>query len=327
MLKLSSLIELYLRENGYDLADNTVDGKKRAFRYLIEAIGNKAVERVRRADCEKLKSFLVTPAEEGGRGLARTSANMMLRDLSSTFKWAMEVKEMISANPFKSVRQFKVGQTRVNTFTNEQFYALLEYASPIWQARLWAGRLGMRRGEVLNMTQADIDGDYILIQPKTATNDTWPWQAKDRECRAVPILGGLREALDALPCFYPTLSRTLYGNLLSMQQHGVITQRRCKQPDGNFNRDFRKLQMKVFGKIKGTFHDLKRTFVTASLEAHIPIHIVAAVTGTREKTLSAHYTVVRQSFVDQSRRAIEKSIKIGPLEGVNPDPMALNKAG
>ena len=131
MLKLSTLIDFYFEANSYQLQENTIDGKSRAFRYLIEAVGNKTIERFGVDDAETFKKFLIVE-----KALAKTSANMMLRDVGSIFSWAVNVKEWLDKNPFKQVKQFKVQQNRVNVYEDEQFATLMNAASPIWQIRL-----------------------------------------------------------------------------------------------------------------------------------------------------------------------------------------------
>jgi len=304
MLKLSTLIDFYFEANSYQLQENTIDGKSRAFRYLIEAVGNKTIERFGVDGAETFKKFLIVE-----KALAKTSANMMLRDVGSIFSWAVNVKEWLDKNPFKQVKQFKVQQNRVNVYEDEQFATLMNAASPIWQIRLLLGRSGLRRGEALNLTKDNIRDGFIFIEPKRDTADTWLWTAKDYECRVVPLCDQLEELLSEAG-YYVSLSKRLYSNCLRHHRQGRLSATRKKVPDQNFNRDFRLLELAAFGKRIGIFHDLRRTFITASLEENIPIQTIQAVSGiAKTRTLMTHYAVVRRSSVEGVREILNSSLK------------------
>ena len=306
MLKLSGVLKIYLDANGYQLAESTCEGKQRAFKYLIEAVGNKMITTLDIDCCEAFKKYLVV-----NRCLAKTSANMMMRDVGSIFGWAVKVKELLKTNPFYSVKQFKVEQNRVNIYTAEQFTAMMQVASHIWQIRLLLGRSGLRRGEVLNLHKGNVREGYLYIEPKKTTDETWQWRAKDYECRIVPAPDRLGELLERQPCYYVALSERLYGNLLKMLRKGVLSARKKKCPDQNFNRDFRLIELAAFGKRIGYFHDLRRTFITTSLECGVPLHAVQATSGiAKTKTLMTHYSIVRQSSLDCVRETLNNSLKI-----------------
>ncbi len=306
MVKLTSAISLYLQENFY-LAHKTKDGKRRAFRYLVEVLGDKLINSLTLDHCEHYKRYLLV-----GRGLAKSSANIMMRDVGSVLQWAVEVKKLMPENPMAKVKQFKVGQNKIHIWESEHFWQMMEYASPIWQIRLLLGRCGLRRGAVLNITRDNIRDGYIFVEPKRETETTWPWAAKDHECRAIPMPDSFDDYLALTACYYPAVSVRVYENSLRLQKRGLLTETRRKTPDQNFNRDFRDLQMAAFGKLAGSFHDLRRTFITAALEGHIPLHVVKALSGhSKTETLMTYYTAVRESMLESARGILNNSIKKG----------------
>lgn len=303
MVKLTTLCAVYLQENP-QLKTKTKDGKRRAFRYLVHIAGDKTIDKLTIDDCHQFRNKLLA------WGLQRSSVNIALRDVSSVLQWAMSVKQVLAANPMRQVKQLKTSRV-ITTFSNPQFWQMMECASPIWRARLLAGRSGLRRGEVLNLTQDDIRDGYILIQPKHQTADTWQWEPKAGEHRAVPLLQELAELLPKLE-YYPMLSRRLCDNNLILQDKGLLVECRRDVPDQNFNRDFRQLQQRAFERVVGRFHDLRATFVTASLEAGIPIHVVQHWAGHRQvKTTLTYYGMVRKSFEESQRPIFENTLKIG----------------
>lgn len=314
MVKLTTLCAVYLQENP-QLKLKTKDGKQRAFRYLTHICGDKTADKLTIDDCHQFRNKLLA------WGQKRSSVNIALRDVASVLQWAVAVKQVLTANPMRQVKQLKTSRV-ITTFSNHQFWRMVECASPIWRARLLAGRFGLRRGEVLNLTQDDIRDGYMLIQPKNRTADTWQWEPKAGEHRAVPLPAELAEFLPQLE-YYPTLSRRLLDNNLILQDKELLAECRRDCPDQNFNRDFRLLQQRAFGQVVGRFHDLRATFVTASLEAGIPIHVVQQWAGHRQvKTTLTYYGMVRKSFEESQRPVLESSLKIGLPEkgGVDQTP-------
>lgn len=301
MVKLSTLICVFLQENP-QLKYRTVDGKQRAFRYLSQIVGDKTVDKLTVDDCHKFRNTLLDWS------LQRSSVNIALRDVASVLEWAVSVKQILPTNPMRLVKQLKTSRV-ITTFSNEQFWQMMKVASIIWQARLLAGRYGLRRGEVLNLTRDDIHDGYIFIQAKNETDSTWTWEPKTNECRAVFLPTELAELLPRLT-FYPMLSKRIYNKNLILQDKGLLTECRRDCPDQNFNRDFRQLQRMAFGKTVGRFHDLRATFVTSSLEAGVPIHAVQRLAGHRKvQTTMTYYTAVRPAFMESQREVVENSLK------------------
>jgi integrase len=308
MIRISSLIQAYL-EQEFHLGWKTKDGRERSFRYLIYAVGDKLVTKLSRDDLENFKGWLIKDQK-----LAKSSANSHIRDIVRVLNWAVEVKRVIAESPAVGFKQFRTTPSPIRTYEDAQFGELLKAASPIWQARLWAGRFGLRRGEALNLTKANIRDGYMFVEPKKPGRDgaTWLWEPKTHECRAVPLPEPLTDLLDVLPCCYPMLSMRLYGRLMKLNKRGLLSEKKRGCPDQNFNRDFRLLQQRAFGKVIGSFHDLRRTFITASLELGIPLHVVQAMSGHKKiETLMTYYTRVRWSAVESAKELLHNSVKTG----------------
>jgi integrase len=306
MVKLTTLLAVYLSENP-QLKSKTRKSKRWAFGHLVYHLGDKLVENLTVDDCHRFRSALLAT------GLQHSSVNIALREVAAVLEWAVVVKQILPANPMRQVKQLKTSRV-ITTFSVLQFWRMMDCASPIWRARLLAGRFGLRRGEVLNLTQNDFRDGYILVQPKRRTAETWQWEPKTGESRAVPLLDELARILP--DGFYPMLSCRLYDNNLILQDKGLLTEERRECPDQNFDRDFRRLQMRTFGRCIGQFRDLRVTFVTASLEEGVPIHVVQRFAGHKSiSTTMTYYTLVRQSFAESQREKLENSLKKGlPLK-------------
>ena len=100
-------------------------------------------------------------------------------------------------NPFRYVRKPEVAQGEIHVYSDEECQRMLNVAqeSQIGHPVRWdiiilmALCTGMRRGELLNTTWADIDFEKqkVRVSPKADTEHTWLWHIKDTD-RCVFIL-------------------------------------------------------------------------------------------------------------------------------------------
>jgi len=86
----------------------------------------------------------------------------------------------------------KVPQKVVRLLNENEFQRILNTATvPLWKARiLLAKTVGLRRGEILNLTVNDVNFDKakIIVPPKADSKHTWRWVVKDKERREFPVL-------------------------------------------------------------------------------------------------------------------------------------------
>jgi len=157
---------------------------------------------------------------------------------------------------------------------------------------------GLRRGEVLNLTWADIDfeGQLIRVVPKKETKRLLEWEPKDHENRVVPISDETTQLL---------------ANLQVQCEEGhpyvFITPRRLRRillrrelgewyPDSevvnNIARDFGVIRLHA-GVAKCTLHDLRRSAITKWAQK-LPIQVVQQLAGHSDiSTTSKYYITVR----------------------------------
>jgi len=306
MVTLRSLCKRYLEERHYDLEDSTREGTERAFRWLAEAVGNKLIDQLDHEDGQRFKNWLI----ETGR--AKTSANIYLRAVNPVFVYAVAMG-LIKVNPFAAVKEFRITRKPVRIYEAWQVERLVKFAgSPQWQGLILAGYLtGLRRGALLNLTKENIRSGFVYVEPKRATDRTWPWEPKDRELRKVPVPADLESFLTSLPNFYPLLTPARTQGILKMQQAHILTSRIRKCPLQNFWRAFRYIQLRAFGKRVGDFHMLRKSYGT-QMCAHLPDYFVMKLLGhTNHKTMT-YYMASRESQFDFARQIASESIKMPP---------------
>ncbi len=313
MLKIRTLAEEYFQENFF-YAKKTRCNTIRAFQYLADLSGNITIDRLDFTHLEKFRNWLL----QSGRG--KNTANIYLRSLSPVFAWAVQ-RQLVRVNPAVGVKQFKVCQKPIRVYTDAEFERLYRAApSERWRAILLTARTtGLRRGELLNLTQDNIRQGFVFVEPKRETRTTWPWEPKDKEIRKVPLIKDAAILLSALSCYYPLLAPAVYDNCLRLRAAGVMSEDRRKCPDLNFERTWWKIQIKAFGRRIGSFHDLRRTYLTEMCD-NLPEYFVLRLSGhSNSKTLQTYYTSVRESMFDTAREIASGEQKRASLEGSQPE--------
>jgi len=310
MLKLKTLCQQFLAENYLLYADSTRDTTERSFRYLVMAKGNRQIDRVTRADIEYYRNWLVKT------GRSKTTANIYVRALSPVFEWARVSKKLITENPIRGVKQFRITRKPIFIYEDWQVQRMLRFANIRWQGIiLTAWTTGLRRGAILNLTLNNIRGGYIYVEPKRNTSVTWEWEPKDKEIRKVPVTDDVKRIIDKLDRFYPFIPAKTYQRFLHLNSLGLLSGRERRCPDWNFRRDFVKIQRRAFGRQIGDFHSLRKTFTTRMCEI-LPEHFVMRLTGHNSLKTMTYYLASRESYYTDARRIAQSGIKMGPLKKV-----------
>lgn len=305
MVKLRTLCQNYLAENFW-LAESTKETTERAFRYLIQAIGNRNIDRVNFKHCSHYKGWLL----KTGRG--RTTANIYLRSLSPVFFWAIRLG-LLEQNPCCGVKQFKVTKRPIRVYEDWQIERMFRFASnKRWQAILLCARTtGLRRGEILNLTLDNIRGGFIFVEPKRDSKTTWLWEPKDKEIRKIPLIEPLAELIKSLGSrSYPMLSAARYSNIMKLKAAGLLTDRIRRCPEQNFRRTFVNIQRRAFGRQIGDFHSLRKTYTTSMCE-QLPEHFVMRLTGHSSLKTMTYYLASRESYYETAKEIASKAIKNG----------------
>ena len=308
MMKSHTLCQLFIEENRWNYEQSTLEVFRQAFAHFVEAIGNKMIESIAPIDGERFKGWCMDS------GKAKTSANMWLRAISRVFNWSVEEKQILTDNPLRRTRQFRITREPVKFYEDWQVERMLRFAPNLrWKGIiLCAWTTGLRRGAIMNLTMDNIRNDYIHVEAKRKTDLTWPWESKTKETRRVPMIEQLKEIIDLLGCHYPFLTHQRYAHLLYLQRTDLLTELQRKRPEDNFRRTFVGIQRRAFGRQIGDFQRFRKTYVTNMVE-QLPEHIVMSLTGHKCRKTLAYYTGVRESFYEQARKIVTDRLKNGSL--------------
>lgn len=304
MIKLTTLCRNYLAAQFW-LADSTQETTERAFRYLVGFVGDLCIDRLTFQHAERYRNWLLKS------GRSKNTANIYLRSLKPVFGWAIRLK-LLGENPV-TVKSFKVTQKPIRVYEDWEIQRMLRYSPcSAWRLRLMLGRYcGLRRGEVLNLTLNNVRNGFVFVEPKRNTKTTWEWEPKDKEIRKIPLPDSLAAVMRSCTCLYPAIGARRYGTLLRLMDAGLLTGRRRRCPVENFRREFVRIQRRAFGRQIGTFHDLRRTYIT-EMASSLPEYFVCKLSGHSDtRTMVTYYTAIRESQYQDARRIAENATKNG----------------
>ncbi len=310
-LRLSELCECYL-EATLTLAPSTMALCRRAFDVLIAAVNDRKIRTFEYAHAQRFQRHVRRS------GLTETTTNIYCKAVRPAFRWAMRSK-MLFADPFDGLTMFAEIANDIRILEPSEFERLYDEAgSDIWRARLLAAKTaGLRRGEVLHLTRADVDfrRDVITVQPKAETALTWRWVPKDKDRRRVPLIADLKVLLVSIAGELPDdqpyllLTPTRYGRMIAARDDGRLSDHMRLCPDHQVSKTFRDMCCRA--KVSGvTFHDLRRTCITEWYEAGLEWHEGMKLAGHSDvKTTIKYYVASRDTLVDKARRASQRMLK------------------
>lgn len=325
MTNLVSLCAEYLRTRSHELEGSTQQLTSRACRWFelwqqkrqeSEGIEPAPVTGLTKAHGNLFKNWLI----DTGRG--KNTANIYLRAIRPVLGYGVEAG-YITANPFTGVREFAITRRPVTIYEDWQFERMLDFLPrPTkedpqrdirWLGLLWGARTtGFRRGELLTLTWDNIRGGMVWVEPKVATDKTWPWEPKTREVRKVPLAPQFAEVLGYFKDrHYPLLCQATVESMLEAQKAGTLCERDRKCPEQNFRRTFVGIQRRAFGQQVGTWHQWRRTWITQLGDVLSDKALMELSGHTKRSTLDP-YTAVRQSHFQAAFEAVSSILKKGP---------------
>jgi integrase len=255
-LSVTACFDLYERKNP-DLAESSVALKDRAVRFFCDLFGDMPAGEVTRGHAEDYRLRLVTDER------TPSSANFYLANIGPFFAWLV-AEQHIEQNPFAGVRRYRPERKVRLIFTPEEVNRILAVADARWRVIvLLSAEHSLRRAEILNICRNDIKGDWLHIQSKRKTKDTWPWRIKNHAEALLPISPRLKAAFGELRRepgqAYLIVKPVLCRKLLHLQAENSLSHEHRNCPYLNFTRDWLKL-LKRASVVRKRFQDLRCTY-------------------------------------------------------------------
>lgn len=273
-IEISKLFELYLSRQ--DLRPSSIRFKRRALKYFIDEYGDIPPAEVTGTIAEDFRTILAV-------GRSKRSANGYLANFKPFWEWLYRHKR-IPENPFYGLRLFRITKIERVTFTANELSKMLRIANQIWRVRVCFGLLGMRRSEVLNLCGCDIklsNPPHIVLCPKKASSDTWPFDLKDHAIRFVALPEKMyfddivvslhKDVIELMrqPWPYVCLEEKYHTKLMEWQRDNKPGfEEDCLDPTGNYQRVFRALQKRAGVSPLKRFHELRAAFATKMIEGY-----------------------------------------------------------
>ena len=158
---------------------------------------------------------------------------------------------------------------------------------------------GIRLGEALNLTWADIDfeTEMLRVVRKRGEVGKSDWSPKDKDMRMVPLP---EEAISILLELQVSAEEGRIYVLVNSK--GPAKGKQVKHQ--NIWRDFQVIRRRA-GVSKCSLHDLRKSYCT-NLAGSIPMHVVQELAGHSDiRTTRQYYVKVRPELLDKARRAVD----------------------
>lgn len=275
--------------------------KRQVEKYILPALGGYAIEQL---SAVRLQKFSAALAESG---LAANSVNSILSVMRSSLKTAVALG--ITEKQFSDlIVRPRVREKKVICFGKEEQRKIEQYIFKKNSPKLFGVILslytGLRIGELLALTWADVDLRQGVITVSKSCHDAWEngrykkvFDTPKTECaeRVIPIprqlLGSMKE-LKRSGCPFVVMGKTEYGAQVR-----------------SYQKTFENL-LKRLGIAHKGFHALRHTFATRALEVGMDVKTLSEILGHRDPA-----TTLRRYAHSLMEHKTEMMNKVGRLLG------------
>lgn len=236
-------------------------------RNLKAFFGDKPLESI---NLNMVESYLNWRRNEGNRHWKELTGTTLNRDLAclKTIVRRARLNRQIQVNPLEGIKLFKE-IPRDRTLTPEEFQCLLSHCVTHLKPMVFlAYKVGMRRGELLNLRRGQVDYQNKVVVLEAS--DT-----KTQEKREVPLDDEMIEMLRRVP--------RVLGSPYMFTYKG--------KPIRDFKTGFRNACEKA--NLKGFhFHDLRHCSVTNMRKAGVPEGVIMSIHGHKTNAVFRRYDQV-----------------------------------
>ena len=309
-ITLAKFIQEHLNVMRGQVAYATLADQRRALRFFEKFIGGSV--KLHEIQPRHSEAFV---AERLASGLAVGTVNKDIRTLRRIFNLAIDPRGYLEdgQNPFARIRQRKKAGKNLRYVSTKEYRGLLAATTRLWWRALISVDYGsgLRRGEILNLTWADIDfeNQRIHVQTKSSSRRLIEWEPKDHENRVVPMSGESTQLLanvqaeseEGFP--YIFISPERLRRIKQREQTGLWNAR--SEVVNNLGRDFDVVR-RHSGMEPCTLHDLRRSAIT-NWAQRLPIQVVQQLAGhSNITTTRKYYLTVRPEDMASANRVLDE---------------------
>jgi len=291
----------------------TLADQRRALRLFEKYIGGRiGLHEIKPRHAESFIAYRLAS------GSAVGTANKDIRTLKSIFNRAIDLRGYLleGQNPFGRIKQKKKASKPLHHVSIDEYQRLMQATSRLW----WQGLMslaygsGLRKGEILNLTWADIDFEkqYIHVRVKESTACTIEWEPKDHENRVVPMSDETTQLLADIQ----VESKEGFPYIFISPQRLERIKERIRANKWNDKSEmvnniwvtFQRLRKRA-GILKCTLHDLRRSAIT-NWAQYLPIQVVQELAGHSDITTTRkYYLAVRPDDMIAASKTINRILE------------------
>jgi integrase len=303
-MTLKAFSDMYLKTRT-GLTTRSREEHARTLKFLRQQLGaQRLVDEISPVDARRFIRWYADRMVDD-EPVSPATVNKVLRECQRIFREAVECR-LIRLNPFHGIRQQKVAPAEWHCVTPDEYQRLLDACrSDRWRGIVaLAYCCGLRLGEIINLTWADIDFSEAVLRvvAKRGRGGTEAWTPKDKDARTVPI------------------PKSVLGLLTRMQVEAAAGQVYVfvvpsgpsaghRMPRQNFWRDFDALRRRA-GLPPGSLHDLRKSYCT-NLSGAVPLHVVQELAGHSDiRTTRRYYVKMQPEFIAAARAAVEAALEV-----------------
>jgi integrase len=279
---LGSYLDDWLASTKNSLAPQTWTSYAGHLRHHVQPhIGNVLLANIKESDIERLQAVLTTG--NGHRELSGTTRRSVHVILGTALEAARR-RGLITVNPVKNVRAPKLTIKEATPLTVEQAKALLVAAHGTKYESLFVLSLttGVRPGELMGLHWRDLDGATLRIRGNAVTGHggarlVGPTKTKrsNRTITLTPM------AVEALALYRSEQPSTAPDALIYPGPAGGVL------AASTLSRQYFRPLVKAAGlPATTTLYSLRHTFATTALNNGVPLHIVSAILGHSNPTVT-----------------------------------------
>jgi integrase len=265
-------IEQYSKAN---LSLGTGSLYSRAFRHLLETLGNLPLRAIAPLDIEQFKQTRLLTASP-------VTVNIDLRTLRAAFQLAVDWR-LIDENPARKCKLLRIPPRDPHFLTLPEFLRLCSAVEDMAFRRLllFAASTGMRRGELVNLHWEDLDFDRRSIRIRNRGN----FVVKGYKPRTIPM------PADVFKIFNP---------LRKQMGYVFVDTKEAPLSAQEVSRRFKRYARKSGLPDEFHFHSLRHSYASWMLMANVPISVVKELLGHSSIAVTEIYGHLSNDYLRES---------------------------
>lgn len=276
--KLSDLRIVILNYIRINRSPGSVLKYETTFRYLIEFLNDKYINLINFADIEFFKTQLLK------KKIRETTINSYIRTTKATFNYALKLG-VISENKVKYVNQFKIPETNIISFTDEELKLIESNTDDKFKNMIrFAALTGLRISEQINLQIKDIKNGFINVTNKC------DFTTKSKKNRIIPINNEIQNVINRI---LGNTDSTII-NLHNPEEY-LFNNNGCKYNRKNISNKFKGVIYRLNLDKRYHWHNLRAFYIMNLVRKGISPLIIKSLTGHSSLAVLEKYCEVQKS--------------------------------